>query len=407
MRIIFTHRSKGEQLIFLAFFNHYTQYVQKNNTKTTFMKKTLFLLCIFLTCTNVFAKDMDWMSEIPNDRIFNQLIIPGTHDSGSYNINVSSPFSLSNDDPLPEWIEILNNILPNYLVQSVVAGWSKTQPETISQQLSAGIRYLDFRVAIYPGDNHFYLSHALLSVRLTEALSQVQMFAAMNPSEIIIVDINHVLNVSNSTQQERLVSLLQTYLGQYLIPNNFKPTDTIGTLRAHGNVIVLMDTTQPIYTPSLAQFSAQYFWHQSNINSPWANASTTSTLKSALDAEMSARATTTDSKFFVLQSILSESTNQIIAGILDPTHNPNSIQSLSTQVNNLLTDWLYGYFHAYGANKMNIVIQDWYNNQSSLVPLAMQYDTAPQIKKTEDKTLPEKIDALKTWWGKRQKNPSN
>lgn len=368
------------------------------------MRKLILLLSLLFAWTpmvSVFAITENWMSQIPNDRIFNQLIIPGTHDSGSYHITAASSFALNPDDPLPQWIEILDDILPNDLVQGIVAGWSKTQPKTISQQLYAGIRYLDCRVGIFPGDNHFYLSHTLLSVRLSDALSQIQQFVAMNPTEIIIVDINHVYNIANSTQQERLISLLQTYLGQYAIPNAFHPADTIGTLRAHGNIILLLDTTQPIYTPAIAQFAAHDLWHQSNINSPWPNASSITALKTTLDAEMAARATTTDSKFFVLQTILSENTDQIIAGIVDPTRNPSIIKKYCMPINDTLSDWLSEYIHSYGANKLNIVIQDWYTNHSSLITLAMNYDSTPQIAENtgnSDQLRSRDITTLKNWW---------
>jgi hypothetical protein len=362
-----------------------------------FVTRRLSAVLFFLTISAI-ANGDSWMSQIPNDRVFNQLMIPGTHDSGTYNITSASHFSLSPDDPLPLWIEIIDNILPNTLVRSVVAGWSKTQPETITQQLSAGIRYLDFRAGIYPGDGHFYLSHALLSVRLADALSQVQLFASMNPTEIVIVDINHVFGVTNTAQEEQLVGLLQTYLGQYTIPNTFYTTDTIGTLRAHGNVIVLMDIGQAISNPALAQFAAQNIWHQSAINSIWPNDSTLPTLQASLTAEMAARAAQkTHTRLFVLQMIQTESTDQIIDGILDPAHNPTTIENYAAPVNAAQTDWIYGYIHAYGANQLNIIIQDWYTNQSSLVPLAMQYDTAPQSLAAPDAVSPGKIAALKAW----------
>ena len=138
------------------------------------MRVIALLFCFISFCT--FADTTNWMSQIPNDRPFNQLMIPGTHDSGTYNIQPESQFSLSPDDPLPTWFEQISNILPLSIVRPVVAGWSKTQPLTISQQLNAGIRYLDFRVGIFPTDGQFYLSHALLSVKLEDALKQIQQF---------------------------------------------------------------------------------------------------------------------------------------------------------------------------------------------------------------------------------------
>src|SRR3990167_133211 len=156
----------------------------------------LFLLALMSSVA--FADTTNWMSQIPNDRIFNQLMIPGTHDSGTYAITKDSKFSLSPDDALPIWVEAISNILPPSLVQAITANWSKTQPKSITDQLNAGIRYFDCRVDLFPTDNHFYLSHTLLGVPLADALQQVQEFVAQHPSEIILLDMNHVFGVNNS-----------------------------------------------------------------------------------------------------------------------------------------------------------------------------------------------------------------
>src|SRR3990167_3056746 len=107
------------------------------------MKTRRLLLCAFLTPAILFADTTDWMSRIPPDRVFNQLIIPGTHDSGTYAISANSNYALTRDDPLPQWYEKISNWFPA-IFSGIAAGWAKTQPDTILQQLNAGIRYLDF-----------------------------------------------------------------------------------------------------------------------------------------------------------------------------------------------------------------------------------------------------------------------
>lgn len=366
----------------------------------------LSLLSALLTysANTVANNNSDWMSQIPNDRVMNQLIIPGTHNSGSYNITGLSKFSLSPDDPLPMWIDEISNILPISLVRIIVAGWSKTQPYSIAWQLNHGIRYLDFRVCLFQSD--FYLCHALLSIKLSDALAQIHQFVVAHPSEIVLVDLNHIYNVNSRADETRLVRLLHDQLGNDLIPNSFRPANTIGVLRqSKRNVIILIDTTHSITDPALQKFAVTQLWHQSNIDSPWPNQSNLADLKGTLDAEMAAhdKIYATANNFFVLQSIETEHINQVIDGILDPLSYPNNIQAYEQPLNNTLGVWLMGYIVLYGQPPMNIVIQDWCDKASDLVSLAIQYDLqeVSYSKDNVSEKTQNKLNALRVWYRKR------
>src|SRR3990167_8882056 len=361
------------------------------------MKKYIFFIC-FLFSTALFSANSNWMSQIPNSRVINQLIIPGTHDSGSYAITALSKFSLSPDDPLPTWIEQVSNILPLSLVRIIAANWCRTQPYSIADQLNNGIRYLDFRIDLFQ-DGHFYLNHALLSVRLSDALQQIKTFIQNNPSEIVFIDINHIFNINNAENETQLVQLLQTYLGPNAIPNTFHTSDTIGTLRkSNRNVIIFMDTSQIISSLDMAKFAAHYFWHESNINSPWPNKSNMVDLKNTLDAEIAVRAQTQNNNFFVLQPIETENTHEIINGIIDPLQFPTSIENFTLSLSQHLKAWLDQYISEYKSPVINIVIQDWFTNQSDLVPLAIQYDTQVLTVTLKDQSINTKLAALKQWY---------
>ncbi|MCX7124887.1 MAG: phosphatidylinositol-specific phospholipase C domain-containing protein [Gammaproteobacteria bacterium] len=366
-----------------------------------FLRKLSLTLSLTLSLS-AFADNTNWMSQIPDSRIMNQLIIPGTHDSGTYAITSFSKFSLSPDDPLPIWIEEISNILPVSLVRAVVSGWSKTQPYSVFDQLNGGIRYLDLRVDL-DQDGHFYLNHALLSARLYDVLEQIKAFAQAHPSEIIFVDINHIFNVNNAADETQLVQLIQSYLGENTVPNTYQTNDTIGAIRASNrNVIIFMDTSQTVSSPVLAQFAAHYFWHESNINSPWPNVTNVTDLKNALDTEMAFRAKTytNNNQFFVLQMIQTEAANEIIDGILNPTHYPNNIQTYETSLDTLLGSWINHYINLYTPKPMNIIIQDWFTNQSDLVPLAIQYDTQRVSAPIKDQSVGGKLLELKRWYAK-------
>ncbi|OUM58871.1 Non-catalytic module family DOC2, partial [Piromyces sp. E2] len=85
--------------------------------------------------------DSKWMSKLDSNLKLNQVIIPGTHDSGTYAIheNVS-------------WIDIFN------IQKAARELWFRTQNLDITEQLQNGIRYLDIRIETNK-DKQIYLSH--------------------------------------------------------------------------------------------------------------------------------------------------------------------------------------------------------------------------------------------------------
>jgi len=363
---------------------------------------TAWVILLVISCS-AFSNHANWMSAIPSDRILNQLIIPGTHDSGTATIKPQSPFSLSADAPMPLWFQIISNILPRSIVRPIVAGWSKTQSLSIQSQLKEGVRYLDFRICLYP-DQQFYFCHALIGSTFGAGLASIQHFIKNHPSEIILLDINHIYNVKNAAQETHLIQMLQLFLGDIAIPNTYRPNDTIGKIhQSLRNVIILMDVNQPITDPIAAQFAARYLWHESKINSPWPNVSNMNALKNKLDAEIAFRAQTVSSatNFFVLQAIQTENTNQVINGILDPKQFPTTIQWYAYPVNIGLTRFLNAEIAIYKQSAINIVIADWLTKQSDLINFAIQYDTQAQIHR-QHSTSREKWAALKNWYTKKE-----
>ena len=368
-----------------------------------FMNKAVFLLFTFFLSLTTFADSntANWMSQIPNDRTLNQLIIPGTHDSGTDSITSSSYFSISDPGPLPAWLEEISNILPASIIRPIVAGWSKTQPYSISDQLNNGIRYFDFRVCYAKSD--FYLCHTMLGDLVSDALKNIQTFAQAHPSEIIIVDFNHFYGITDSTIETAFLTTLKNNLGDLAVSNTYHSKSTMGQIRqSKRQIIILMDTNQPISTPDLQQFAATYLWHERRINSPWPNASNITDLKNDLDTEEAYRAKTvsTATNLFVLQAIQTENTSQVIDGIIAPSTYPNNIENYEAPLNQVLGNWLNNYIAADGKTAINIVIQDWFTNQSELVPIAMQYDSeVAQHQKIN--TDAAKLTQLKKWYGMR------
>ncbi|ORX49953.1 PLC-like phosphodiesterase, partial [Piromyces finnis] len=94
------------------------------------------------------------MSYINDNIRINQLNIPGTHDSGTYDIG-----QLSNNKVLESLVE--RSILAPY--SQVLGGLTQTQELDITEQLEHGIRYFDIRLTISnKNDKKLHLTHEFI-----------------------------------------------------------------------------------------------------------------------------------------------------------------------------------------------------------------------------------------------------
>lgn len=104
----------------------------------------------------VFLKS--WMSYIKPSTLLIDIIMPGSHDSGAYNM-----FKLA-----------------------------ETQNSTIKEQLEGGVRYFDFRV---DGGEGLYLYHNINSSNsFNDAAKDINEFVENNPTEFLILDFQHCRN---------------------------------------------------------------------------------------------------------------------------------------------------------------------------------------------------------------------
>lgn len=104
-----------------------------------------------------------------------KLVVPGTHNSGTYNLDINSK---STDPSFPKFLN------------KTVRNWAKTQSLDIYQQLCKGARYLDFRIKKV-GDE-LKLIHGLTAIRLETAFEDILRFNIEQPNEPIIIDCNHI-----------------------------------------------------------------------------------------------------------------------------------------------------------------------------------------------------------------------
>ena len=128
------------------------------------------------------------------------LTLPGTHDSGTYCMQYfwTSP-------------------------------WTRTQSSGLYAQLMTGCRSLDFRTGFCPGmrgDERFMLVHDIFSTRLSlrNALDAVKEFSKSHPTEVIVLDFHHFVNMRTHVMRltaeviDEIIALTKDCLNGLLIP---------------------------------------------------------------------------------------------------------------------------------------------------------------------------------------------
>ena len=211
----------------------------------------------------------NWVSELFGDHKQTRLvdlILPGTHDSGSYDITGSSA-------PAPGAPAAYAK------VGSIAAKWAKTQDQTLEQQLRGGIRYLDLRVALF--EERLVLVHGLVSCDLDGALAGVRSFARDNPREPVLLDLQAMPAV---VAHVRLHELLQDVLGDHLFTGKGPPSRwTLEKLWSEDRAVICI-----VGHSGFADRAPEYRSRR-HLDSVWTNSRDVVALRKGLDSRLRAR----------------------------------------------------------------------------------------------------------------------
>ncbi len=141
----------------------------------------LLLLLAFLPLETARTDASDWMADLDGDRPLSTLAIPGTHDSGAL-------YSIAD-----------------------VAG--KCQSQSITEQLKAGVRFLDIRLQLR-GDR-LAVVHSIVDqmTDFADVLADIAAFLRAHPTEFLIVSIKQDAEAigANTTFADAVEEALSSY----------------------------------------------------------------------------------------------------------------------------------------------------------------------------------------------------
>ena len=143
----------------------------------------IFCLVVIIngSCMRIYnnhGKDYsDWMSNIKDDINVNEIVMPGSHDAGSYKM---------------VWL-------------------GETQNFNIEQQLEMGVRYFDLRVNKM--DEEYVIFHSIINgVEFLPILESIKNFIIENPTETLLLDFQHFEGGSQNDVYQ--------FITEYLYDNN-------------------------------------------------------------------------------------------------------------------------------------------------------------------------------------------
>ena len=155
----------------------------------------------------------DWMKELPDDRVISEILLPGTHDSATRNVQ-----------------------LPYF---------SKCQNLSIREQLDAGFRYLDIRLAL--SEDGVKLVHGFTdctesfgpfakTLMLSSVLSDCYDFLQEHPTELIVFV---AANQGKEEETEKLQNALLSAVNER--PDAWLLTDHLPTVgEARGKIVLFI-----------------------------------------------------------------------------------------------------------------------------------------------------------------------
>ncbi|XP_028280388.1 PI-PLC X domain-containing protein 1 [Parambassis ranga] len=186
----------------------------------------------------------DWMSRLPEELLdvpLWNLAIPGSHDSMSFCLDVSSPVLGSE----PCFLRLTDRLVP-CCTRRCVYRWATTQQSVLSDQCDLGIRFLDLRIARKPaGGSTMFFAHGIYTlITVKEALEELAAWLDAHPKEIVIISCSHFESLTDD-DHACLVEFMMWLFGGKLCSS--RETPTLRSCWSRGQqVIVSYDNQQMV-----------------------------------------------------------------------------------------------------------------------------------------------------------------
>ena len=167
------------------------------------------------TVTNHSTWIGDSMSVI-GDKTLKEITLPGTHDSGAFNLTASIIVPGEANELEAKIIEIAEYVgIP---AEYLITVWALAQDQDFYSQMVGGIRYFDLRCGWDNDTQTWRTFHMEFGHPLENLLSDLNRFMTEFPSEIVVVEASHQDGAPTIDDDTELADLLIHYLGDFIYP---------------------------------------------------------------------------------------------------------------------------------------------------------------------------------------------
>lgn len=317
-------------------------------------------------------KDLSsWMSNVA-DLNFMDVTFPGSHNSVAYDLTTD----INRDDP--EYVKVKEGIttigLPEEYFAQWICGYALTQSLSISEQLQAGIRYLDMSID-YDGSS-FRGVHLMFGKSAEELLTQIKTFLTANENEVVVIEVDTVYADITEAQFLELQTIFVDTLGEsLLIPTTTDLTSvTFGDLVDAGTRVLLVAADQ--------ELTSDKIWRTNQvISSSWPQTADVTTMVDFNDQQLALFESGADSSsdLFKIQWIVTPDEEYIEENPIDGT-----LYLLAEEANAELTS-----FGSTGQQLGNILSIDFLEISDIFQVLDLeQYSSGPFVPEvTEDQSF--------------------
>lgn len=254
----------------------------------------------------------------------NKIMLPGTHNSGTYIVDFNNSFIWNND---------IVNKLKKYKswssVKKITTNWTKCQEMTIYEQLRAGIRLIDLRVSQYEGV--YYITHTLTCVNIDVVLDDIVNFLEENSNEALVIcckpDWENRGTMNNITVD--FYNYVCNKIGNYLCPSS-------QTFPTYGEIV---DMKKNIIFTYNEYVTDDRIWNSFMFNNPWTN---TSDIKKKLEGLEQSITEQESDLLNTLDFMLTPQTSDIVKSVLTfgCFYHCASIRGMAGKFNNYLDKFI-------------------------------------------------------------------
>lgn len=265
------------------------------------------------------------------DLPINHIIAPGTHNSGTYKINLDKSIETVDDF---SGYTLFNKLGRHFgCVKNIISDWTKTQNLSIIDQLKMGIRCIDFRISYNNIDFKLYVTHTFTCIPFEDCLQQIYDFIEYHPGEIVFIrlkpDYQHQSTITPLIN-DQITQLIREKLGKHLLKQlNHFPTYK-NCLESKHRVILF------------SEIESKFFWNLDRVVNEWPNSNDVDYTLDKLESSLQ-RMDYSKSKYNTISFILTPQSNNvkddIVKRIFVRKYDKNSIKKMTQDIQEMADDF--------------------------------------------------------------------